>query len=302
MTKKTVLLIGATGSLGDLIAHELRERGAALRLLVRARSRSKLSPEIAEYAESIVEDDPSVFEGVDTVVSAVQGADETLVNQQLRWLLAARQAGVRRFIPSDFSMNFFGLDDGENIHSDFRREFARQADENKGDVEMVHVLNGGFLDRGVLFGFLGAVDLDKSEAYLWGEGNHAMEFTTFADTAAYTAVAALDDRPVPEHLYVAGDRLNFHELVAEIEAGLGREITVINNGSLDDLSAEIDQLTANEDTRMSAVPLMYWRAMISGKGGAGELQNSRYPEITPETVREYCAEIANGTAQSPYMN
>jgi nucleoside-diphosphate-sugar epimerase len=301
MTEKTVLLIGATGALGDLIAHELKHRGAQLRLLVRSQSRSKLSPEITAYAEAIVEDEPGIFDGIDTVVSAVQGGTSVLVEDQLRWLVAAREAGVRRFIPSDYSMNLFGLEDGENIHSDFRREFARRAEAEKGEVEIVHVLNGGFLDLGVLFGFLGAVDLGKGEAHLWGEGNAKMEFTTFADTAAFTVAAALDERPVPEYFYVAGSQLTFHEMVAEMEAGLGRTLTVVDHGSLEDLSAEIDRRTADQATRMSAVPLMYWRAMISGKGGAGELHNSRYPDITPKTVREYSAEIAADTASSPYV-
>ncbi|OUS87619.1 NmrA family NAD(P)-binding protein [Rhodococcus sp. NCIMB 12038] len=302
MTQKTVLLVGATGALGDLIARELKNRGVALRLLVREKSRSKLAADLAEYAESIVDDEPGIFDGVDTVVSAVQGATGTIVDAQLAWLRAAREAGVRRFIPSDYSMNLFGLGDGDNIHSDFRREFARRAEEEKGDVELVHVLNGGFLDRGVLFGFLDAIDLEKNEANLWGDGNETMEFTTFADTAAYTAAAAVDDRAVPNFLYVAGDQLTFHGLVSETEAGLGRSLTLVQRGTMAEMDAEINRRTADQSTRMSAVPLMYWRAMLSGKGGAGELQNSRYPDIKPQSVREYAAAIAQGTAYSPYMS
>ena len=35
------------------------------------------------------------------------------------------------------------------------------------------------------------------------------------------------------------------------------------------------------------LPLMYWRAMLSGKGKLGALANARYPEIHPLTVREF---------------
>jgi len=47
----------------------------------------------------------------------------------------------------------------------------------------------------VLFGFLGAVDVLKREAYLRGDGNQEMQFTPYDDTAADTAAAALDERP-----------------------------------------------------------------------------------------------------------
>ena len=49
-----------------------------------------------------------------------------------------------------------------------------------------------------------------------------MQFTTYDDTAAYTAAAALDDQPVPDKLFVAGDSLSFDRLVKEVGAGLVR--------------------------------------------------------------------------------
>jgi hypothetical protein len=195
-----------------------------------------------------------------------------------------------------YSMNLFGLDEGENLHSDYRREFARRAEDERGDVEVVHVLNGAFLDRGVLFGFLGAIDLDKGEAYLWGDGNEKMAFTTYADTAAYTAEAALDDRPVPDKLFVAGDLLTFHELVAEAEAGLGRKLAVKTLGTMADLDAEIPRRQAEQQNPFAAIPLMYWRAMLSGKGKSGPLMNSRYPAVRPIGVREYASRMAAGEA------
>ncbi|GAA0977665.1 hypothetical protein GCM10009555_039200 [Acrocarpospora macrocephala] len=291
----TVLLIGATGSLGELIARELLQRGAQLRLLVRPKSRGKLAEDVARAAE-VLDDAEGAFEGVGTVVSAVQGSPSTIVDAQLEWLRAAREAGVRRFIPSDYSMNFFGLDQGDNIPSDHRREFARRAEDERGDVEIVHVLNGAFLDRKVLFGFLGAIDLDKDEAYLWGDGDQKMGMTTYADTAAYIAEAALDERPVPEHLFVAAEEPTFHELVAETEAGLGRKLTVKTMGSLSDLDDEIARRQQENEDMYSYIPLMYWRAMLSGKGKLGELSNSRYPSVQPIGVREYAQLMAAGQA------
>lgn len=289
-SEKTVLLIGSTGGLGGVVARALLEKmdeGENLRLLVRPGSRDKLPADVAEKSE-VVEDGAAAFEGVYTVVSTVQGGPETIVDSQLEWLRAAREAGVRRFIPSDYSFDLFGLDEGENLNSDWRREFARRAEEERGNVEVMHVLNGAFLDTGTLYGFLGAFDLEKDEAYLWGEGEEAMDFTTYSDTADYTAEAALDDRALPEKFFVSGESLTFHELVEETAAGLGRPITVKKLGTLADLDAEIDgRLNANPEDMFSWLPLMYWRGMLNGKGKLGPLMNARYPEVHPTGVRGY---------------
>jgi hypothetical protein len=37
------------------------------------------------------------------------------------------------------------------------------------------------------------------------------------------------------------------------------------------------------------MPLMYWRAMLSGRAKLENLANSRYPAIQPTRVREYVA-------------
>ncbi len=284
---KTVLLLGATGNLGAMIGRQLLQRNAKLRVLVRPGSAAKLDPTIAAQSE-VVEDEATAFQGVYTVVSAVQGGPETIVTAQLKWLQAAREAGVRRFIPSDYSFDFLGLADGENINSDWRRQFAKQAEALSGPIEIVHIMIGCFLDHGVLFGFLGAIDFNKREAYLWGDGNAQMQFTTYADTAALTAEAALSEDSLPRSLKFAGDSLNFHDLLKEVEAGAGIALSVRRMGNLADLDAAIAQAQAAQPGNIFAwLPNMYWRGMLSGKGDLRELQNDEFPSLRPMRVRDY---------------
>lgn len=295
-TVKTILLVGATGNLGGQIARALLTKGVKLRLLLRPGSRAKLAADVAASSE-IVENETGAFDGVYSVVSAVQGGPETIVDAQLNLLRAARAAGVRRFIPSDYSYNLFGLAEGENPNSDWRRDFARRAEKERGAVEVVHVLNGCFLDKGVLFGFLGAFDIEKGEAYLWGDGNEQMQFTTYADTASYAAEAALADGPLPSQFNVAGESLTFHELVNETAAALGRPIAVKKLGTLADLDAEITRRLQAEPSNMFAwLPFMYWRGMLNGKGQLGPLMNAHYPTIRPMTVRDYVKQMKTGKA------
>jgi hypothetical protein len=132
------------------------------------------------------------------------------------------------------------IPDGTSDYSDVRREFALRAQDERGPVEVVHIIVGPFMAE-ALYGFFPAFDLPNGEAHLWGDGHEKMQFTTAADAAIYAAEAALDDRPLPDRLYVAGDSLTFHELVDATAAGLGRPITVNRHGSLADLQAEIDR-------------------------------------------------------------
>lgn len=296
--KKNVVLVGATGDLGETIAHALLDKTEVhLRILARPGRAGKLAA-LKQQGAEIVEIDPdspaqgqnliTALQGAFCVISAVNGGPEVIVGTQMRLLEAARQAKVNRFIPSTFSYNIFGLADGENINTDDRREFARMAESIRGEVEVVHVLIGAFLDHRILFGFLGAFNLESGEAFVWGDGQTAMDFTTYADTARFTAEIAIDRDRLPSVLEVAGDTLTFHELVKNYEEASGKTISVVRKGSLADLDHEIEQRRlAEPDNLFSWLPLMYWRAMLSGKGKLHSIKNNRYPWIQTQTVREY---------------
>lgn len=295
---KIVVLAGATGNLGSLIAHALLDKpGVRLRVVVRPASAQKLADlrgKGVEVVEIDLDDETqdeklaTALNGAFSVVSAIQSGPDVIVGAQLRLIEASRRAKVRRFIPSSFSYNIFGLGDGENISTDDRRAFAREAEKTRGDVEVVHVNIGAFLDRRVLFGFLGAFDLDAGEAFLWGDGQTAMDFTTYEDTARFTAEVAVDEGQVPFVFEVAGDTLTFYELVKAYEEASGKSITVVRKGSLADLDREIDQRRRAEPQNVYGwLPLMYWRGMLSGKGKLHAIANDRYPSIQPLTVRDY---------------
>ncbi|MEZ4306436.1 MAG: NmrA family NAD(P)-binding protein [Polyangiaceae bacterium] len=295
--EKTVLLLGATGGLGSLIGRALLAKpGVKLRCLVREGSREKVAELAAQGAEIVIGDVGAgseaalekACEGVYSVVSALQGMGDVLIEGQLRVLAAARKAGVRRMIPSDFSFDHFELEEGRNINSDVRRGFAKAAEAARGDVEVSHVLCGCFVDRRVLFGFLGAVDLAAGVVRIWGDGKAPIDFTTYQDTALYTAEAAVDPEPLPRKFNIAGETMDAHGLAKAVSEGVGREIKVERLGSMEDLDAELARRLETEPTNFFAwMPLMYWREMLRGKTKLGALVNGRYPHIRPQTIVEY---------------
>jgi nucleoside-diphosphate-sugar epimerase len=295
MKEQTVALVGATGHLGTLIAHALLDKPhVQLRALVRAGSREKaaaLEKRGAQIVEGAIDTDGglrSLCEGVSAVISALQGGPDVIIDGQARLLRAAREGGASRFIPSDYSLDLFKVTPGHIPTSDMRRQFASIADAERGTVDVVHVLNGGFLDRGVLFGFVRAVDPQTQTAYVWGDGTQPMDWTTFADTARYTAEVSVDDRPVPRKFCVAGDVLTFDGIVRAYESASGKKLRVERLGSLADLDARIEQLRKSEPANMRAwLPLMYYRSVLNGEGKLDVLMNDRYPSIRPTSVHDY---------------
>ena len=78
------------------------------------------------------------------VVSAMAGLREVIVDAQKVLLDAAIAAGVLRFIPSDYSLDFTKFKHGENRNLDWRREFHAYL--NNQPIRSTSVFNGAFAE------------------------------------------------------------------------------------------------------------------------------------------------------------
>ena len=131
-----IVLAGATGDLGHRIAECLLKRGAVVRALVRpAGARKPVVAALRELGAEIVEVDftsvtalTKACAGASCVVSALSGLRDVIVDAQKRLLDAAVAAGVPRFIPSDYCIDYTKLPAGSNRNLDLRREFNQRLD------------------------------------------------------------------------------------------------------------------------------------------------------------------------------
>jgi hypothetical protein len=293
--KKLIVVAGAAGKLGRLVVESLlAERHVKVRALVRDPKR----PEVASLASDRVElfafdavtadaaTLAAAVHGSFAVVSTLQGGPEVIVDAQLRLLRAAKAAGARRFIPSDFSFDIFEMPEGINVNSDIRRAHALAARvETTEAFEVVHVFQGMFADAGVV-GFVGLLDAESATVRYWGDGKTPMDWTTWEDTARFTARAATDDRPVPERLWVSGDRMDALTFAKVWGEAKGRTVKTERLGSLEELAALTQKKLAEEPANMMAwLPLMYARGIHGGLALLGPSHNDRYPEIKAEDVR-----------------
>jgi uncharacterized protein YbjT (DUF2867 family) len=293
-----VLVVGATGSLGSQIVGALGRRGARVRALVRSTTgRAEALAAMRDVGVDIVEGsllDPvdrlaAAVEGAEVIVSAVQGGADVMVDGQVNLVRAAEKAGVARMVPSDFAIDLFRLDDGDNVFLDNRRR-AHEAFAGSG-VRPTSVLSGAFVEV-MTAPFLEIVEWAEGTFGYWGGGEQPCDFTTIADVAEYTVAAALDAGVAGRPVRVAGDVLSMKEFHAALQAGSGRALAPRRLGTVDDLWAEIQRRKAMATSPVEYVALQYLWGMVSGKAKLDRLDNVRYDDIEPITVAKFAQRLA----------
>ena len=277
-----VLIAGATGHLGGEIARYLRERNARVKCLIRPQSAPDKVQALKARGLDVVEvdfKDPLALakscEGAACLVSAVSGLDEAIVDLQARLLDAALVAGVPRFIPSDYSCDFTRLKLGHNRNLDLRKRFQARIDAT--DIQATSVLNGMFAD--LLTGQAPVVLFKIRRILFWGEPDQPLDFTTIANTAEYTAHAAMDP-DTPRFLRIAGDVLTPRELRDVASQVTGRKFLLMRAGSIHGLNRLINLVRTLRPSPDEIFPpwqgMQYMRDMYSGQAKLQSLDNARY--------------------------
>ncbi|AMM50452.1 NmrA family protein [Rufibacter sp. DG15C] len=291
----TIILAGATGHLGGLIAEELRKRGAHVRALVRmeteAGKRSALQALGAEVVEVDFQNAPALTQacqGGTCVVSALSGLRDVMVDTQTQLLNASVQASVPRFIPSDFSIDFTRLAYGKNRNLDFRKEFSEVLD--SAPIAGTSVLNGMFTD--LLTGQAPVVLFPLKRILFWGNADQPLDFTTIANTAQYTALVALDPN-TPRYLRIAGDVQSPRSLQRVASQATGQPFKLLRAGGLGVLNAMIKVTKTLMRNNQEVFPpwqgMQYLRDMLSGETKLAPLDNDRYPGMRWTSVQEVLA-------------
>ncbi|HEX8297947.1 MAG TPA: NmrA family NAD(P)-binding protein [Rubricoccaceae bacterium] len=296
----TVALAGAGGDLGGRIAAALVSRGAAVRALVRPGLGPAERDRIEATGATLVDADPASVDamteacaGAECVVSALNGLRDVIVERQDRLLDAAVQAGVPRFIPSDYSEDFTRTRTGENRNLDLRREFMARAD--RAPIRTTSVLNGAFMD--MLGAEMPLLQPAIHRVLYWGSADQLLDFTTKDDVAAYTAAVALDDT-APRFLRIAGDSVSARGLAAVMTAVTGDRYRPQWAGSLAVLSAmiRIARLVAPQPGEVFPAwqGMQYMRDMFSGRGQLHPLDTDRYPDLRWTSVEAMLTERGIG--------
>jgi saccharopine dehydrogenase-like NADP-dependent oxidoreductase len=130
-----IMVAGATGNLGAKIIDALLEHGADVRATVRLECSAEKIKMLRDKGVKVFQVDmrdatkiSDACAGADCVVSALSGLRDVVIDLQKTLLNGAVKAGVPRFIPSDYSLDFTKLAAGTNRNLDWRREFHKYLD------------------------------------------------------------------------------------------------------------------------------------------------------------------------------
>ena len=298
MATTTIAVAGATGKLGGRIIACLLERGANVRALVRPNAAAdkvealeRPGVTIARVDMANVAELTKACAGASCVVSALQGLRDVIVGTQSLLLDAAIAAGVARFFPSDFAIDFMKLPAGGNRNFDLRRAFHERL--AKAPIAATSILNGCFTE--VLTYGTPLLDFKAKRVGYWDNADQRMDFTTMADTAAFTAAAALEPS-TPKVLRVAGDQLTARELADVASEAKGTKLDLVRMGSLDELTAWIQhERAAHPESETQVFPKwqasQYIHDMFDGRAKLEPLDNARYPDLAWTKVRDVIARL-----------
>ena len=278
---QTVLLAGVGGDLGGRIARALVARGADVRALVRVGVKPGSFPPGVTPVPVDYGDPRSLMHachGAACVVSALNGLEPVILEAQGRLLDATVAAGVPRFIPSDFSLDFTRTRPGDNRNLDLRRHFMDRVDRTP--IRATSILNGAFAD--LLTGEAPIVLQRPRRILYWGDADQPLDFTAKDDVARYTAAAALDSE-APRILRIAGDTVTPRVLATLMTDLTGRPFGLWRAGGLRRLSLLIRIARAVTPASDAVFPawqgMQYLRDMASGRGRLLPLDNDRYGQM-----------------------
>jgi uncharacterized protein YbjT (DUF2867 family) len=309
MAAPFVAIAGATGALGQLVAKELIKRGVSVKALVRPSTDPSRTEDLRSAGVTIVPIDLSNVPALTgeltdatCVISTLQGLADVILTVQGKLLDAAVAAKVPRFIPSDFSLDFTKTKPGSNRNLDLRRQFHAQLD--KSGIAWTSILNGAFMD--LLVGDSPMVNHKRRTVMYVGNATQPLDFTTMADTAAYTAAVAADPNPAPKFLRIAGEVVSIKDIASaesQVE-GVPYRPSWMGSVWFLELMIRILRLFGGENKlRPAWQDMQYMANMFSGVGKLEPLDNDRYPELkwtkVVDLLREAKEKKASNNTASP---
>lgn len=298
---KKIAISGVSGHLGWRISKELCDQGASVVTLVRTNAQADhvsksfvgATPKLVDYSDPHSLD--AALEGVDCVVSAISGLSNVIVDAQTSLAESAVRVGVRRFIPSDFSVDYRGLSkSGTNRNLDLRRTFQARIDAMP--IQATSILNGAFMD--MLTGQMPVILNSFRRILCVGDPSQKFDFTSLDDTARYTACVAVDDDS-PRWLKIAGDQLSPQDLADLMTTLTGKRFRIFRPMSLKNFDRMITLTKLTTPKSNALYPpwqgMQYLRDMASGAVAMTSLDNDRYAPFGFRSAKDLLSAYLGGT-------
>ena len=297
-----ILIVGATGHLGRELVAACQQQDAEVHALVRPATRrdaEKMKPLQAAGAtihEGDLADEGSLLRAcraVDVVISAVGGMQ---IGDEAPLVKAAKDAGVQRFVPSDFGLDPAAA--GPRSCALFDAKAAVQESVKASGVPYTFIHSNGFFSYWAFsLGDLSKLGgkLPPDEVNVYGDGNVQGAFTSVPDIAKVTVRAVHDPRLRNRELRITANTITQNLLIALWQTASGR--TVARTGVP---AAELEKIiagaTAPEQGMMLIAAQLHRSLWIRGdsvkRAGSALEATEVYPEMRFQTIEEAFAALA----------
>ncbi|GAA5899418.1 hypothetical protein JCM6882_009112 [Rhodosporidiobolus microsporus] len=287
------IAIAGTGNLGSILIPELASPawGFSIRVLTRASSSTASLPanvDVTTVDYAVEEQLVQALQGVDAVVSALTNPDA-----QVALIHAAKAAGVKLFVPSEFGNPSTTLTPAD--HPALYGKKQMQDLLKAVGLPALLVFCGPFTDFtfNPFFGF----DFASRHATIVGTGSTPISFTSRSSVSrflahhlstAYPSSSFLPSPAEPEIFRLEGDRKTFLEVVAAWEKlhPEGGNV-VVEHTALEEADERAKDLGGDFLKSLIAYLLASWeRGMGQVDEGTGEGVLSRWAEWKPERVED----------------
>ncbi|GBB90057.1 hypothetical protein RclHR1_16930001 [Rhizophagus clarus] len=281
---KTVTIAGGTGTLGYAIAEAFLNDGSYNVKVLRRKPENEnekaklLVSKGAEivYADYTQHDDlVKALKGTDVVVSALnfdpKGAG--FYDSQAPLLAAAKDASVKRFIPSEFGGK---LKPGAHLIIDDKIKLGQEVE--KSGLEYTYIYVGLFQEYFGWFGF----DIKNKKVTFFDDGSKVFPTTSLSDIGKYTVETLKLPEARNAHINVAGAHLTLNEYLELFEKATGSKWEVV-------VDKDVRHRFQNN---IEPVPsfLDNFKAVIVQEGEIGKLDNDKF-SFTPRPIAEVIEEL-----------
>ncbi|GES90308.1 hypothetical protein RCL_jg13422.t1 [Rhizophagus clarus] len=207
----TVTIIGATGNAGYAVTEAFLNDGSyRVKILERKQDENEKAEILASKGAEIVYADYSnkdelveAFKGTDVIVSAI--ADRvnftSLYDLQIPFLVAAKEASVKRFIPSEFGN---GCKTPDHLIDEGKIKFREELEKSGLEYTYIHT--------GLFYEFLGWIPA-----------------TSLSDIGKYTVATLKTPEARNAHIRVTGSNLTLNEYLQKFEEASGSKWEVIED-------------------------------------------------------------------------
>jgi nucleoside-diphosphate-sugar epimerase len=294
----TVAVAGGTSGIGSNVVREILATNKH-RVVVLSRSERPaleekgVSVRVVDYgsAQSL----EIALQGVHTVISCIWSFGPDFETSQLALVKAAKNAGVKRFVPSDWATDHY-----DSVSAYAGKITVWNAVKASG-LDYTRFINGIWMnlwglgtprnEAEALCGYSGPpflIDMKKRTALIPGDGSQKVVFTNMGDVGKFVA-ASLDLQHWEPDSRIVGDEKSYAEVVKMAES--------ITAARFEKTYYPTSQITTVLEGNPDPEQLFFHEFMQLIVDGGLEFKanlNSKFPGIKPISVEEYLTKYWKG--------